>query len=208
MDFFDNIGKRISMAGQTAVQKTKEVTEIAKITSAISEEEKKVNNLYYQIGKLYFAIHAFDYETDFGGMINGIKESEVQIAEYRQQIQDLKGVVRCENCGAEMSGVVAFCTSCGTPMPKKINMNVEEMIKCSHCGSMVAKDMRFCTSCGKPMIIPSPNSQTEQATSTEHSSGPVEEVVTQPTSKNCHKCGTTLALDALFCFQCGEKQEQ
>lgn len=52
MAFFDDLGKKLSQAGQTAVQKTKEITDIARINGLISDEEKKVNNNYYQIGKI------------------------------------------------------------------------------------------------------------------------------------------------------------
>ena len=41
MAFFDDLGKKISQAGQNAVQKTKEMTDIARINGMISDEEKK-----------------------------------------------------------------------------------------------------------------------------------------------------------------------
>ena len=152
MAFFDDLGKKISQAGQTAVQKTKEMTDIARLNGATSDEEKKVNNNYFQIGKLYVAIHNTDYENDFAGMIAAIKESEIKIRDYRQQIQDIKGVVRCEKCGAEVASSVALCSSCGAPMPKQISVVTDvNAVKCTGCGAMVSKNMRFCTSCGKPM---------------------------------------------------------
>lgn len=152
MAFFDDLGKKISQAGQTAVQKTKDMTDIAKINSAISEEEKNINNTYFQIGKLYVAKHSADCENDFVGMVKAIKDAEAKIVNYRRQIQDIKGVVRCEKCGAEVANNVSFCSSCGAAMPKPAVPAMDEnSVRCTGCGQIISRSMRFCTSCGKPM---------------------------------------------------------
>ncbi len=192
MAFFDELGKKISNAGQTAVQKTKEMADIARINSAISDEEKKTNNSYYQIGKLYVAKHPADFEEDFAGMISAIKESEIKIREYRQQIQDIKGVIHCKKCGAEVANNIAFCSSCGSPMPKQNNsINNEDLVKCFGCGQMVSKKMRFCTSCGKPMadVLQS------------HSVQNIE----QSAIKKCAGCNAEITEEVDFCPECGTK---
>ena len=193
MAFFDGLGKKISNAGQTAVQKTKELADSARINSAISDEEKKTNNNYYQIGKLYVAKHPADFEEDFAGMISAIRESEIKIREYRQQLQDIKGAVHCEKCGAEVANNIAFCSSCGSPMPKQSDsINNENLVKCSDCGQMVSKDMKFCTSCGKPMAdilqIQSIPQDTEQCV-----------------AKKCTSCSAEITEDVAFCPECGTK---
>ena len=196
MAFFDDLGKKLSQAGQTAVQKTKEMTDIARLSGMISDEEKKVNNNYYQIGKLYLAMHASDFEDDFAGMISAIRESETKIADYKQQIQNIKGIVRCEKCGAEVQSGVSFCNSCGAPMPKKSEAaDNAELIKCTGCGAMIDKNMRFCTSCGKP--VAEMNVSNEVATP----KADVPEVVTN----KCPNCGVEAPDGAAFCTECGTK---
>lgn len=117
MAFLDELGKKISQAGQSAVQKGKELADIAKINSAVSDEKKKIDSNYREIGKLYFSLHGEDPDVDFAAMIAAIHESKNRIAEYKQQIKDIKGVVCCEKCGAEVSNDAAFCSACGAPMP-------------------------------------------------------------------------------------------
>lgn len=51
MGFFDDFGKKISSAGQEAIAKTKELADIAKINSSISDEENKIKTAYSEIGK-------------------------------------------------------------------------------------------------------------------------------------------------------------
>lgn len=197
MAFFDELGKKISQTGQSAVQKTKDMAEVAKINSMISDEEKSINNNYYQIGKLYTSMHPYDCEGEFKGMINSIHESEKKIAEYREQVQKIKGVVKCEKCGGEVSINSAFCNSCGAPMPKRTPTQQpnENMVKCSKCGKYVKKGMRFCTSCGNPMQQASVQNVPEDTNTME----------TQ-VHRKCPNCGfETTDPETLFCNECGTK---
>ena len=157
MAFFDNLGKKISQAGQTAVQKTKEMADIAKLNSSISDEEKKIDNSYREIGKLYVSLHDEEHEAAFAELIAGIHDAEKKISEYQQQIKDIKGVICCEKCGAEVANNAAFCSACGAPMPvvKPVETEAaEEGAKCSKCGAALTPGMKFCTSCGSPVEEP------------------------------------------------------
>lgn len=199
MNFFNGIGRKLSQAGQTAVQKTKDVTDVARINGIIAEEEKKINNNYYQIGKLYASIHAEDYESEFAGMLAEIKESETKICEYRQQIQDIKGVVRCERCGAEVPNSSLFCSSCGHAISSK-KVNIENVHKCSGCGSVVSKNVRFCTTCGTPV--------SETVQDAKVIPNIEEELVKYSEAQiiaKCPTCGAELEKDSMFCSECGTK---
>lgn len=118
MGFFDDLGKKVTDAGQKAVQKTKEISEIASINSKISQNENKINQLYFQIGKIYVSLHRNDCEDDFKEMINTINELEQQIETFKDQVQEIKGIQHCPKCGAEVQSSVSFCSSCGAPIPK------------------------------------------------------------------------------------------
>lgn len=194
MAFFDDIGKKLSQTGQGMVQKTKEMADVAKLNSSIADEEGKINNNYYLIGKLYVSMHTVDCEDDFRGMISDIEASEAKISEYRQQIKAIKGVVRCEKCGAEVANNISFCSACGNPMPQRETCNTENKEKCESCGAWVNKGMRFCTVCGKPMKLTVVESTADTAEA-------------QPTvqQKFCPNCGTRVENDAVFCAECGTR---
>lgn len=195
MAFWDNLSQKASETTVKAVQRAKEMSDIAKLNSMISEEEAKINNTYFQVGKLYVAMHPHDHEDEFVGMITSLVEAEEKIKNYRQQIQDIKGVVRCSQCGAEVQSGVAFCSSCGAPMPKVQSINTDDLVRCEGCGVMVKKGVRFCTSCGKPMV---------QITKPETAEVSFIESETQ-NDKRCPKCGTRMRADAAFCTECGTK---
>lgn len=195
MAFFNNISKKVSEAGQTTIQKAKELSDITRYNSMISEEEKKVNNTYYQIGKLYVSMYANDASEEFVGMIASIAESEGKISEYRKLIQDIKGIRRCTNCGSEVAKDALYCNSCGTAMPKAETADNGDYFKCAGCGSMVKKGMRFCTTCGR----------TIETVSMMPENGSVEVAAETVLVRKCSNCGTELTADMAFCSECGTK---
>ena len=50
MGFFDDLGKKVTDAGQKAMQKTQEMSEIVRVNSLISQNENKINN---EIGRAH-----------------------------------------------------------------------------------------------------------------------------------------------------------
>jgi len=190
MAFFDNLGKKASETTAKAMQKAQELSEISRLNSLISDEEKKINAAYLEIGKLYVSVHSSDSEDNFSGMVAAVLEGTNKIAEYKKQIQNVKGIQRCEKCGAEVPKGVAFCSSCGAAMPKEEPVLPAGTIRCANCGALVKSDMRFCTSCGKPVEQPAPSADTPEE---------------QAAEKFCPSCGAKVEGDTTFCTKCGMK---
>ena len=84
MALFDKIGKTFTEAGQKAIAKTKDFADTTRLNSLINDEEKKLSNLYMQIGKLYVAQHRNDCEEAFAGALAAVAESEEKIAECKE----------------------------------------------------------------------------------------------------------------------------
>jgi len=193
MAFFDDIGKKITQAGTDAMHKTKELADVARINGLISDEEKRINNAYYQIGKVYVSLHADNCEPDFSALVEAIKASEAKVADYKQQVQIIRGVKRCSNCGAEIASNVAFCNSCGAKAPEA-PIAAGNMAQCNTCGKMVKTEMAFCTGCGTPMkATPQP--------------GPIF-AAPQKVSVMCPSCGKETDADSDFCMECGFRLNQ
>ncbi len=184
MAFLDDLGKKISQAGQNVAQKTKDMTGIAKINSAISDEEKKINEICFSIGKIYVDKNGVGFEEECKVLLANANEAKAKIENYQQQVQEIKGVLVCEKCGAEVTVGSLFCNNCGNSMPK---IEVEPEVKgviCSNCGHTVEGGGRFCTNCGTPVSAPQVDKK-----------------------KKCVNCGTELAEGVAFCTNCGTKVE-
>lgn len=166
MSFINEFGKKISDAGQTTIQKTKNLADIAKLNSSISDEEKKISDTYAQIGKQYFSMYADNPEESFKAFVDAIKVSEGKIVEYQNNIKQIKGVAQCPKCGAEVESGALFCSTCGAAMPKPVEPEPESakpVIYCTACGTAVAVGSKFCTCCGNPMPVITPAAPVAEA---------------------------------------------
>lgn len=216
MAFFDDLGKKISQGSQNLAQKAKNMTDVAKINGMISDEEKRIAGAYSQIGKLFYVKYRDNCDQEFIGMVATIADAESKIADYRQQIKDIKGITHCEKCGAEVPVEAQFCNACGNRMPAPTLAN-PNMVKCPACGAAVDKNMRFCTSCGNPMSVAAP--QPAPAAPVAPPPAPVApppapvapvapppvEPAAAPAANKCPACGAELEPGSIFCTQCGAK---
>ena len=149
MAFLDALGKKLTQTGQEVVQKTKDTAEVIKYNSMISEEERRINELYVQIGKTYVDLHSDSCELPFTEMISGIKDAQAKIAEYREHIVQVKGVFTCPNCGEELPLNVAFCSACGTKIEKQEPVAQNPNTRyCQGCGAPMQDGYVFCINCG------------------------------------------------------------
>lgn len=194
MAFFDDFSRKISQAGQGAAQSAKNFAAVTKLNSMISEEEKKADNLYYQLGKAYFGANSECPDANFVGYVNAITEALNNIEQYKEQIKETKGITNCPNCGAEVSYTSSFCNSCGTKMPQMQQYYVsnDNGVKCSNCGNFVPAGYKFCTSCGNVMGVPADEPEVTAASDSE-------------SSAKCPNCGKEITPGAMFCTGCGQQ---
>ena len=62
MAFFDEMDRKLSQFGQSVSNKSREVSEGMRLSSAIKAEEEKQNNLYRKVGKYYLEYCAANSE--------------------------------------------------------------------------------------------------------------------------------------------------
>lgn len=148
MAFFDDISKKISQASQNAMGKTKDTADIVKLKKEISDEERRATNLYNELGRLYASIHYEDYEPVFNDLMIQLKDAVSNIEIRQAQIQNIKNVTTCSNCGAEIARECMFCSVCGAQKEARVDMVT---LRCASCGNAIDDGSRFCTYCGTPV---------------------------------------------------------
>lgn len=160
MDFFDDINKVIENAGNTAKQKTKDLTDVAKMNASIKTEEKRLQEIYQKIGEIYVKKYYAETEQLFQELVDQAREAENNIEAYTTKIQEIKKVDTCPNCGNEIPADAVFCMRCGTRLiPESRVEKAEEEKKCKSCGRLLEDGVMFCTYCGTP--VEKPEDQTE-----------------------------------------------
>ncbi len=147
MDFFEQLGKKISDVSQSAVQKTKDFADTTQLNSAISDKEKKISGLCLSLGKAYYEDHKAETDSKYGDLIKQINDLYAEISENKEKIKQIKGVVKCPKCGAELPLDASFCNACGAKIEKE-EKKEEIGRKCPKCGANVAEGDSFCNVCG------------------------------------------------------------
>ena len=196
MSFFDNIGSKASAAGQAAAEKARNFAEVNRLSGVISDHEKRISRLYFEIGQSYYERHKDDPEAEELERIAAITDTNEKIAVCRNQIKTLKGVEKCPNCGADVQNGSQFCNNCGTRIPPASMKTAPKAgLTCPTCGTELESDAAFCFNCGTK-LAPTPAPAPAPA--------PAEPAV-EELKRSCPNCGTELESDAAFCFNCGAK---
>ena len=187
MSFFDNIGSKASAAGQAAAEKARNFAEVTRLGGVVSDHEKRISRLYFEIGQSYYERHKDDPEAEELERIAAITDTNEKIAVCRNQIKTLKGVEKCPNCGADVQNGSQFCNKCGTRMPPASMKTAPKAgLTCPTCGAALTEGNLFCNNCGTRI--------------------PPASMKTAPKAGlTCPTCGTELESDAAFCFNCGAK---
>ena len=66
--------------------------------------------------------------------------------------QELQSKRTCQKCGSILTPDSAFCTTCGTPVPKMVQPQRQAFEFCVYCGSKYPVGDMFCQNCGKKTI--------------------------------------------------------
>lgn len=90
MAFLNKIGKAIGDAAGTASEKAKDFAETTKLNSAISTEEKQINQYFLEIGKYVFEEDKNNPESPYAGIFSKITDSLKNIEELKRKIQEIK----------------------------------------------------------------------------------------------------------------------
>ena len=238
MAFFDEMDRKLSQFGQSVSNKSREVSEGMRLSSAIKAEEEKQNNLYREVGKYYFENCAANAEGQLKVLCDQIVASMELTSQYKQQQNVLKGMVSCPNCGSQISANSGFCNVCGSKIEKQVSPAPQPGAGkiCPKCQKTVEADALFCTFCGNQFEAQpaapayeepaAPAYEESAAPAYEEPAAPVYEEPAAPvyeepaapayeevhipevTVPTCVKCGAVLEEGQKFCTVCGTKVEE
>ena len=198
MAFFENIGKKITNAGQGVAQQTKNLTDTTRLNAKISEHKKKMSQLLFEMGNDYYKKHRKDTDCEEQEYIDQLNVLFREILKCQQEIEAIKNPANCKVCGARIAEGAAFCMSCGakigTDEAEDAEVDDETIIKCPACGAPVDEDSLFCMACGAKLD----GNTDEYSDETEYEDE--EESV-----RVCPTCGTEAEDDDMFCMICGTK---
>lgn len=139
----------------------------------------------------YYEKHGDDPESEHRERMETIRTLYEQIAQWEEQIKEIRESVRCPQCGAMVPAASRFCNECGHEMGSEAREQASAGLVCPSCGTAVVREMKFCLSCGAKLSFEEP------------APAPAEEP-TAPDAK-CPVCGTPVDASMQFCVACGTK---
>lgn len=181
MAFLNDMKDKVTLAGQSAVQKTKDFTETAKLNSAIAETQRQINNLFEQIGAEVYRTCQDDPQPEIAQLIEQVKDLYQNIDLYQTRIREINSQQVCPSCGMKLDHEALFCSSCGAKIETEKCSRI-----CPACGTKVEDDALFCASCGAKL----------------------EAVSTGAEKHLCPRCGAEQTDEAVFCANCGSPLSQ
>ena len=191
MAFFDDMVGKMTNFGQDVAKKGKNISDTAKLSSELRNLENEKNNCLMQLGQIFYLQYSDVMDAQSRTIKERIDDIALKTEQIQQQIQQLRGVVRCPNCQREVSVNSAFCNFCGTKIEHRMVPPVTMGKQCPNCGVPVEEDQMFCVNCGYRLNDgnnePSVNGQTV------------------PEKKICPSCGAVLDAGQAFCNQCGKR---
>ena len=116
---FEKFVATLNNTGKAVSEKTKQGTDIVKANLKITTEERELNDLFLEIGKMYYKNNSENPCCDqMKELFDKVSEKEAAVEELKNKVRALKGVVICENCGAEVGDDNAFCGKCGAKIER------------------------------------------------------------------------------------------
>lgn len=189
MAFLDDIDRKLSQFGKSAIKKTKDVSDSMKLSSAIQTEEQNQEEVYKKIGRYIYENYAEKIDNQIKEWCIQIQDSNEQILKYKEQISMLKGTVICPSCGASIQADSRFCNVCGQQIEvNNAGMRTNQKRRCTLCGCELDADAIFCTNCG---------------TKIESGQSPDKGQSEADAKKVCPGCGRETRPGEVFCIKCG-----
>ena len=213
------------------MENTKNLNEIEKVYLEITNKENAINEKLFEIGQMYFyqLSNQQSVPDEYADSVNAIKDIQQEIEALRIQVKKLKGIIVCEQCGADVPDGSVFCIVCGARISEAVK------VICPHCGAeMDDEEAVFCSECGK-RIDEEPAEESAPETEDINKimctncyelvekdadfcpncgaklTAPHPEAVTAPEEeapapeRRCLNCGSIIDDDAFFCTACGTK---
>ncbi len=151
MSFIEDIGKKVTQAGNDTTQAAKRLSELNRLNAELKAYEKKINSLYTEIGKSYFENCSEEYPISvLGALTDELRQNKEAVENINAKIAQVKGVTICDKCGAEIPVDAVFCPVCGQKKELKEAETAlpEGMRQCPTCGCLIRDEAKFCVKCG------------------------------------------------------------
>lgn len=127
----------------------KDMADIERLNSEISDYEDQISDLYGQMGFEIYKAYRDNPIPEVVNQVAEIKALHQRIADNKAQIKAIETADLCPQCGSKIRPGMAFCSGCGLKLPQQKPEPENKVSFCGYCGAPAISGMAFCTACGK-----------------------------------------------------------
>lgn len=95
------------------IDKSRQVVDLTKMSVKIDKEEKNIEQLYANLGRVFYQVNQEAPEVMYEDLFRTIAGAKKQLEYLKQEIDLVRGLVRCVSCGSELQATDMFCSGCG-----------------------------------------------------------------------------------------------
>ena len=110
---FSDLGKKLSKLGQDTKNGVQKVSDSVSISNRISAEKKSLGRLFAMIGETIYKESPDVPKEGLEDEWAAVKVAYANIASLSEQLNHVKGIIYCPNCGRPAADGDKFCAKCG-----------------------------------------------------------------------------------------------
>lgn len=195
MDSLSKIAKSVGDGAKTAVKKSEDMVEVAKLNKSITNEEDRIKLTYNEIGKIIYSKYEKNeiLEDELIDFCRKIDEFQKNIFALKEKIAEIKNVKICSNCGAEVELSAESCGKCGAK---------QEVIHTEKDGveAKIEVENNLEAINNKEEVVLEEKVEAQAIIEVE----PPQEIKINK-AKFCSECGNKVVDDSKFCQECGAR---
>lgn len=114
MAFLEKMGETLAAKGRDVADKAKEAAEVNHLKGQVNSQKNLAEKIYVDIGKTIYE-HREDWSSvNVSPQMEQLDSIQAEIGRLQEKIMRVKGIRRCEACGAEIAKNASSCPKCGS----------------------------------------------------------------------------------------------
>lgn len=115
MSFWDQLSDKISSGAASVSDSAKRMAEVVKLNNKIDSLTSEIERKYADMGRIVKRELMSVVDNDeVKAIAFEIDKMTEEVSEKRKEVNKLKGVKTCANCGVKLASGDTFCPSCGS----------------------------------------------------------------------------------------------
>ena len=123
MAFWDDVQKTMGKTAQTGIKQTSKWLELGKLSMSLNAAKLELNELFEQIGEYVYVNKVTDLKNSqtIQELFHQVSLQKSKIRNIQMQINQVKQIRTCENCGVTLDEQAKYCPQCQMPQSDQID---------------------------------------------------------------------------------------